>query len=82
MSVSPDDRMNLPKHRRPPQLAGIGKDPVYGMDTANLPPGLRYRSDPAKPSEHGFIEPAHEMPDAAYQALLENTRRLWAQSNQ
>ena len=74
MSVSPDDPMNLPKHRRPPQLDGTGKDPVYRMNTADLPPGLRYRPDPAKPREHGFIEPAHEMPDPSYQGLLESTK--------
>jgi hypothetical protein len=41
VSVSPDDPLNLPAFRRPPQFQGTGKDPVWVIDEAQLGPDLR-----------------------------------------
>jgi hypothetical protein len=76
MSVSPDDPMNLPVFRRPPEFQGTGKDPVWVLDSDQLPPELTYRPDPVTPG-HGFIEPASEMTLGEYQKLLEATQSLW-----
>jgi len=37
MSVAPDSPMRLPVHRRPPELAGTGKDPVWELEVERLP---------------------------------------------
>lgn len=74
MSVAPDDPKNLPLHRRPANLGGTGKDPVFVMNTKDLPYGLMY--DPDKP-DHGTIQPAFPMPYEAYKALLSTTKLLW-----
>lgn len=77
MSVSPDDPHNLPRHRRPSEFGGIGRDPVWSVRPADLGPELRYRPDPLNPTEHGFVEPAQEMSFANYQSALEATRPAW-----
>jgi hypothetical protein len=50
MSVSPPPPENLEEHRRPEEYSGIGKDPVWEMNTDDLPYGLVYRADPKKGS--------------------------------
>ncbi|MGW4947749.1 DNRLRE domain-containing protein [Actinoplanes sp. NPDC004185] len=77
MSVSPGSPRNLPSHRRPSEWGGNGKDPAWQMDSGGLPDGLSYRSDPANPSGHGFIEPSRPMPFEQYQSLIGGTRGLW-----
>lgn len=77
MSVSPPPQENLPDHRRPVALGGESTDPVFEIDTGELPPALLYRSDPKAPDKHGFIEPASEMPFEEYQRALQETRALW-----
>lgn len=77
MSVSPPPMKNLPDHRRPVELGGESTDPVFEIDTDELPPELTYRPDPEKPEEHGFIEPAREMSFEEYQRALHETRGLW-----
>ena len=77
MSVSPPPPENLPEHRRPEEYGGISKDPVWELDTDDLPPELLYRSAPEDPYRHGFIEPASPMLLEEYEAFLRMTRRLW-----
>ena len=79
MSVVPPPAENLAVHRRPPAFGGTGKDPVFELETENLPEDLVYRSDPANPEGHGFIEPARRMKFEEYQRLLHSTRNLWRQ---
>jgi hypothetical protein len=52
--------MNLPRHRRPPDLQDVGKDPVWCIEDTELGPDLVYRRDPAQQGR-GFIEPARPM---------------------
>lgn len=78
ISVSPDSPLHLPRHRRPGSLQGIGKDPVWKMDSKWLSIfRLKYRPDPLKPSVHGFIEPAVEMTFSEYQRALASTKEMW-----
>lgn len=77
MSVSPPPPENLPEHRRPEEYYGTGRDPVWALETDDLPPELVYRPDPKDPERHGFIGPATMMLLDDYKTLLRNTRRLW-----
>jgi hypothetical protein len=77
MSVSPPPPENLPEHRRPDEYGGIGRDPVWELDTDYLPPELVYRPDPKDPYRHGFIEPAAPMHLDEYETLLRMSWRLW-----
>jgi hypothetical protein len=77
MSVSPWPPQNLPIHRRPPELGGTGKDPVFEMDTDGLPEELEYQPDSTKPDLHGFIRPAYTMLFTHYQQAIHSTRALW-----
>ena len=77
MSVTPNDPKLLPPHRRPPELGGTGKDPVFCASCNSLPDGLQYRPDPANPSGHGFIEPSRPMAFDQYQKLIESWRGNW-----
>ncbi|WP_305417850.1 hypothetical protein [Photobacterium leiognathi] len=67
---------NLPRHRRPPEFGGTGKDPIWGLQTIHLGTlDLKYVPDPAKPS-HGFIAPAMDMEYTHYEQMsLYNTPR-------
>ncbi len=77
MSVSPTPPENLPPIRRPPEYGGVGKDPVWQLDTDELPEELVYRPDPDAPERHGFIEPSRRMPFEEYQRAIHATRILW-----
>lgn len=77
ISVSPAPPENLPRRRRPPAFDGTGKDPVFEMETDELPEELVYRPDPEKPDAHGFIEPAYPMTFERYQQAIHATRELW-----
>jgi hypothetical protein len=77
MSVSPYPPENLPPHRRPPEFGGEGKDPLWELETDELPEELRYGTDPDRPEEHGFIEPSRRMPFEEYQRAIHGTRGLW-----
>lgn len=76
VSVSPNDPLGLPAHRRPPELQGTGKDPVWSLAASNLGPDLSYRPDPKRPG-HGFIEPARPMSLDEFQRALAQTQNLW-----
>src|SRR5947209_19528862 len=43
LSVAPTDPIHLPTHRRPPELGGTGKDPVWRLSIQTLDESLRYR---------------------------------------
>jgi hypothetical protein len=78
MSVTPDDPMGLPDHRRPPECGGgTGRDPVFRILRSALGPDLSYRADPANPTGHGFVEPARTMSIDDYQGALAATRGRW-----
>ncbi|WP_336505801.1 hypothetical protein [Aliivibrio fischeri] len=77
MSVSPIPVENLPRHRRPPEFGGTGKDPIWGLHTIHLGTfSLKYVPDPAKPA-HGFIAPAMDMEYTHYEQCIYNTRDIW-----
>lgn len=76
MSVSPDDPMYLPEHRRPPEFRGDGRDLIWTIGEGHLGEKLRYRPDPSTP-RHGFVEPANAMPIEEYQHALAETRESW-----
>jgi len=81
MSVAPGSAMNLPEHRRPPEFAGTGKDPVWEFDSAAVGEFLRYREDPLMPGEHGFMEPSSSMTFERYESALFATREAWRLSS-
>jgi hypothetical protein len=77
MSVSPDDPMYLPPHRRPPPLCGYGKDLVFGIAASRLGADLGFRRDPQDLQHHGFVEPAFVVLVDAYQRSLCATAEEW-----
>ena len=77
LSVAPGAPENLPRHRRPPEYGGTGRDPVWCIDSCDLPDGLKYRPDPDNPTGHGFLEPSLPMPIEEYQDLLAQTQPIW-----
>ncbi|MBI4951370.1 MAG: hypothetical protein HY908_05010 [Myxococcales bacterium] len=80
MSVSPDSMENLPHAFRPLELGGLGRRPVFRIDSGDLPPVLWYRPDPIDPCRHGFVEPATSMANQAYQAALCDTAPKWTKA--
>ena len=81
LSVAPDDPMNLPSHRRPPEFQGVGKDPVWMVSSEELGPDLAYRPDPDRPG-HGFVEPTGPATLVAFQRALAKTREAWRKIGQ
>ena len=77
MSVAPESRVNLPRHRLPPEDGGTGKDPVWEIGTADLGADLTYREDPLQPGVHGFVEPSRTMTLEDYDRALAATREAW-----
>lgn len=76
-SVSPPPPENLPEQLRPPGFGGYGKDPLWELDTDDLPPDLRYRPDPKNPTGHGFVEPAAPMLFEDFERAVHGTRSSW-----
>jgi hypothetical protein len=76
LSVSPGDPLSLPPYRRPPELHGVGRDPVWVLDTRDLGPALAFRPDGRNPG-HGFIEPTRPMSLAEFRQALESTQSRW-----
>ena len=76
LSVSPGTAMNLPRHRRPSDFDGSGRDPVWALSADLLPDGLRYAEDS---DVHGTIEPGEPMELGDFRSLLAGTRSLWQQ---
>ena len=77
MSVVPPPLTNLAPHRLPREFGGRSKDPVFGLETEELPEELAYRSDPENPEGHGFVEPARRMSFEEYERAVHETRGLW-----
>ena len=77
MSVSPHSPRNLPLHRRPPALGGIGRDPVFVVLENALGRSLSFRPDPKNPAIHGFVEPACRQHIESYREALCETRTRW-----
>jgi hypothetical protein len=77
MSVSPDTPLNLPSYRRPPKYQGDGKDPVWELDTADLPTAVGYLPDPGPNPTHGVLEPAWSMSLEDFELALAETRDVW-----
>ncbi len=77
MSVAPEDPKHLAPHRRPPSLGGVGQDQVFMAGRENLLHPLAYRPDPARPTEHGFVEPDVEMHISSFRVALCDTRPSW-----
>jgi hypothetical protein len=77
MSVTPGDPVYLPPFLRPASLGGHGTLPVFALDSNALGEKLTYRPDPAKPTKHGFVEPAIAMLLTAYSAALAETAAAW-----
>ena len=77
MSVVPLPVTNLARHRLPRELGGTGRDPVFELDTDELPEELNYRPDPENPEGHGFLEPSRRMSFEEYQQAVYSTRVLW-----
>lgn len=78
MSASPPPpEDHLLEHRRPPEYGGTGKDPLWELETEDLPPELVYTPDPKDPEGHGLIGPSETMSIDDYLAALYRTRRLW-----
>jgi hypothetical protein len=75
MSVAPDDPMHLPRHRRPPSLAGTGRDPVWGIALDSLGADVVFRQDKR---HHGLLEPAREMSIDEFQGALAALAPRWS----
>jgi len=76
VSVGPSDPMNLPYFRRPPELGGTGRDPVWSIDESVLGSEITYRTDPSN-AQHGFLEPARPMTLLEFQSALARTQLRW-----
>jgi hypothetical protein len=76
LSVSPDDPLNLPYFRRPPEFQGTGQDPVWVLEASQLGSDLYYRPDPSH-AGHGFVEPVRAMTLGDYEAAIIGTQRMW-----
>lgn len=77
MSVSPATPLHLPPYRRPPKYGGDGKDPVWKLDTADLPNSVTYRPDEGPEPTHGLLEPAWAMTLEDFELGLAETRDSW-----
>ncbi len=76
MSVVPAIE-HLRPHRLPAHLGGTGVDPVWALDTEELPEFLVYVPDPGDAPKHGLIEPAYAMELGDLEDALAGTRDLW-----
>jgi hypothetical protein len=77
MSVALDAALNLPKPRLPRSLGGEGRDPVFRMETANIPTALVLQKDRYP---HALVEPSRRCPLAAFETGLMSTRPFWSKA--
>ena len=73
LSVAPEPNL-LPTARRPKQLGGTSRFPVWVLDLDRLPEALTFR---ATYDAHGLIEPAQVMRVEAFQAELHRLQPHW-----
>jgi len=78
MSVAVDAARNLPKPRLPRSLGGEGRDPVFTMFRAMVPPALLTRQDRYP---HAFIEPARRCALCDFESDLAGTRSDWSKAH-
>ena len=78
MSVALDSPLNLPKPRLPRSLGGEGRDPVFGMSTAQIPESLAVRPDRYP---HGLVEPLLRRLLLDFESDLESTRSSWSRQH-
>lgn len=74
MSVAPDDPRRLPPHRRPPELDGTGRDPVFGVSRGRLPAELEVHADTLT---HALVRPRRAMDLADFARCLCASRTAW-----
>lgn len=75
LSVAPHDPANLPTNRRPPQVnGGVGKDPVWEIDTDDLGDDLEFVQD--SPS-HGIVGAKSPITLSELEQALTATRPRW-----
>lgn len=79
MSVVLDDPRNLPFFRCPRSLGGGGRDPVFAMNTDQLPTSLLLRRDEPP---HCLVEPRVCCRITAYEEAIESTRPLWRKTHE
>ncbi|MCO7224749.1 fibronectin type III domain-containing protein [Pleionea sp. CnH1-48] len=75
VSVAPDTPQNLPRHRRPSEHGGTGKDPVWSIKSSQLGEKLKYVQDS---DTHGTIQPSKSMRLEEYQEALSETKDSWS----
>jgi hypothetical protein len=75
MSITADDPMNLPPHRRPARYDGTGRDPVFEIHGDSFGGSLLLRQD-GRPS-HDLVEPHAFCLFEDYQVALHATRPFW-----
>lgn len=77
MSIAPPPVENLAGHRRPPEFGGTGKDPVYELETGELPDDLAYRPDQANRLPLASVSPGREiMRNAMEQPKIDIAERI------
>src|ERR1700694_3971178 len=77
LSVSPDDPLYLPSHRRPKKFGGTSRHPLWALEHTALTAPVSYRPDlPHQDGPHsgmvthGVVEPALAMAPDDYQGAL------------
>lgn len=77
MSVTLDDPMQMPKVRRPQNLGGSSRDPLFCMRVSRLSHSLRLSPPSSRDSWHGCITPGQTCLFREYQHNLHLTRPCW-----
>lgn len=78
-SVTADDPDDLPDHRKPKNMGGTGKNPVFYIASNSLNNKLSFVMDTSLTAErnHSFIEPKIEMSMEDYRDEICKTRNDW-----
>ena len=76
LTVCHQEALSLPAHRRPPSHGGTGPDPIWAIDSDELPRQLAHRADTGQP-ELGFLEPIEPISLFLYEDGLLSTRKRW-----
>ena len=75
MSITADDPMKLPPHRRPASYGGTGRDPVFEIHGDSFGGSLSLRQD--GPPGHCLVEPLFFCLFEDYQVAIHTTRPFW-----
>jgi hypothetical protein len=79
MSVTADEPMKLPMHRRPARWGGRSNLPLFVIEADALPPTLVARLDDPD-ARHYLVEPAERTSLVHYEHELGATRSEWTQT--